>query len=199
MPVRIALIKVKNYEVYNPEAQTVMIKGFKTGLMALRTAIPATRTFAMTSRLQSEATKQPTVFEPLPPKRNGQNVMQFLHKNLLNKYDPTGKRRALVAQSFGLRAGDIIKVTYSDRTSVIGQIIAIKRGVNNVGTNILIRNKINKLGVEVRIPLYNPKIRNIETLYKPEKYMPRRKHFYIRNSKYDVGDIEAFLSRQKKK
>lgn len=143
--------------------------------------------------------KKPTVFEPLPPKRNGQNVMQYLHKNLLNKYDPTGKRRALVDQKSGLRAGDIIKVTYLDKTSVIGQIIAIKRGVNNVGTNILIRNKINKLGVEVRIPLFNPRIRNIETLYKPEKYMSRRKHFYIRNSKYDVGDIEAFLSRQKKK
>lgn len=125
--------------------------------------------------------------------------MQYLHKNLLDKYDPTGKRRALVDQNSGLRAGDIIRVTYLDKTNVVGQVIAIKRGVNNVGTNILIRNKINKLGVEVRIPLFNPKIRNIETLYKPEKYMPRRKHFYIRNSKYDVGDIEAFLSRQKKK
>lgn len=145
------------------------------------------------------SSKIPTVFEPLPAKRNGQSVMTYLHEKLLSKYDPTGKRRSLVDQQNGLRSGDIIKVTYLDRTNVIGQIIAIKRGVRNVGTNVLIRNKINKLGVEVRIPLYNPKIRNIEVLYKPAKYMPRRKHFYIRNTKYDVGDIEAFLSREKKR
>lgn len=141
---------------------------------------------------------KPTVFEPLPPKRNGMNVMSYLNKQLLEKYDPTGKRRALVDQKNGLRSGDIIKVTYLDRTNVIGQILAIKRTVNNVGTNILIRNKMNKLGVEVRIPLFNPIIRNVELLYQPKKYLSRRKQFYIRNSKYDVGDVEAFLSRESK-
>lgn len=141
----------------------------------------------------------PEVFEPLPKKRNGQNAMAFLHNQLLKKYDPTGKRSALVHGSEGLRAGDIIKVTYLDRTNVTGLIIAIKRGQFNVGTNILLRNKINKLGCEIRIPLYNPNIRNIEVLHKPKKYMPRKKHFYIRNTKYDVGDVEAFLRTEKKK
>lgn len=139
------------------------------------------------------------VFEPLPKKRNGQSVMTYLHKELLQKYDPTGKRSALVDGHSGLRSGDIIKVTYLDRTNVTGQIIAIKRGQFNVGGNILLRNKINKLGCEVRIPLYNPNIRNIELLHKPKKYMPRRKHFYIRNTKYDVGDVEGFLRQEKKK
>lgn len=140
----------------------------------------------------------PTVFEPLPKKRNGQNVMSYIHEKLLKKYDPTGKRSSLVSAS-GIRSGDIIKVTYKNRTNVLGQVLAIKRGVRNVGTNILIRNKFNGLGVEVRIPLYNPNIRNIEVMYKPEKYMPRSKHFYIRNTKYDVGDIEKFLNDQKEK
>lgn len=139
------------------------------------------------------------VFEPLPKKRNGQSAVSFLHNQLLKKYDPTGKRRALVDTSTGLRSGDIIKVTYLDRTNVTGQIIAIKRGQYNVGTNILLRNKINKLGCEIRIPLYNPNIRNIELLHKPKKYLPRKKHFYIRNSKYDVGDVEALLRKEKKK
>lgn len=76
-----------------------------------------------------------------------------MHKQLLQKYDPTGKRRALVDQDTGVRSGDIIKVTYLDRTNVTGQVIAVKRSVNSVGTNILLRNKMNKLGVEMRIPL----------------------------------------------
>ena len=139
----------------------------------------------------------PTVYEPLPPRRNGENALTFLHKQLLKKYDPAGKRSALVDQKTGLRAGDAIRVTYLDRTNVVGQGIAIKRSVNSVGTNILIRNKINKTGCEVRIPLFNPNIRNIEVINKPKKYLPRRKHFYIRNTKYDVGDVEASLKKRK--
>lgn len=98
-----------------------------------------------------------------------------------------------------MRSGDVIKVTYLDRSSVLGQVLAVKRSVNSVGTNILIRNKINKLGVEVRIPLFNPNIKNIEVLHKPKKYLPRRKHFYIRNTKYDVGDVELFARKEGKK
>lgn len=143
--------------------------------------------------------KLPTVFEPLPKKRNGESVISYLHKELLQKYDPTGKRRALVDQDTGVRSGDIIKVTYLDRTNVIGQVIAVKRSVNSVGTNILLRNKINKLGVEIRIPLFNPNIRNIEVVHQPKKYLPRRKQFYIRNTKYDVGDVENFVRKEAKK
>lgn len=151
------------------------------------------------SRVLTVIDKLPTVFEPLPKKRNGESVISYLHKELLQKYDPTGKRRALVDQDTGVRSGDIIKVTYLDRTNVIGQVIAVKRSVNSVGTNILLRNKINKLGVEVRIPLFNPNIRNIEVVHQPKKYLPRRKQFYIRNTKYDVGDVENFVRKEAKK
>lgn len=159
----------------------------------LRLAIPR----SCVSPLRSLSTAK--VFEPLPKKRNGQSAVLFLHQQLLKKHDPTGKRSALVDTKTGLRAGDIIKVTYLDRTNVTGQVIGIKRGQYNLGTNILLRNKINKLGCEVRVPLFNPNIRNIEVLHKPKKYMPRKKHFYIRNSKYDVGDVETFLRKEKKK
>lgn len=124
--------------------------------------------------------------------------MTYLQNQLLQKYDPTGKRRALVDQQKGIRAGDILKVTYLDRTNVIGQVIAVKRGHNNVGHNVLLRNKFNKLGIEVRVPIFNPKIKNIEILYKPKVYLSRRKQFYIRNSKYDVGDVENFLRKVRK-
>ena len=141
----------------------------------------------------------PTVFEPLAPKRNGQAVIPFLQQQLLKKYDPTGKRRALVDPKTGLKAGDIIKVTYLDRTDVIGRVIAIKRAVNSVGTNILIRNKINRVGCEVRIPLYSPNLKNIELISKPKQYLSRNKQYYIRNTKLDVDDLEAFIKRQHKK
>lgn len=139
-----------------------------------------------------------TVFEPLPKKRNGRSAVSYLHEQLVKKYDPTGKRTELVSGPDPLRAGDIIRVTYLDRTSIIGRILGIKRGQNNVGTNILIRNKITKLGCEVRVPLYSPTIRNIELLEKPKKYMPRRKQYYIRNTKYDVGDLDLVMRKNKR-
>ncbi|EMG46344.1 Ribosomal protein, mitochondrial, large subunit, putative, partial [Candida maltosa Xu316] len=140
----------------------------------------------------------PTVYEPLPKKITGKSVMQYVEEKLLSKYDPTGKRRALIRNNKeGLRSGDIIKVTYLDRSDVTGRIIAIKRSHNSIGSNILIRTKLNKVGSEVRIPVYNPNIRNIEVLEKPEKYLPRTKQYYIREtSRLDVDDVEAYIKRK---
>lgn len=129
------------------------------------------------------------IFEPLPKKRSGENVLKFLHKELLKKHDPTGKRTALVSPG-GLRAGDVIKVSYNDRTTVLGQLIGIKRGNYNLGTNLHIRNKMNKIGVEMRIPLYSPNIKNIEIVSRPKTYPSRNKHYYIRNNRLDVGNLE---------
>lgn len=164
----------------------ILAQPIKMAVQSVRTFIPLKKAV-------------PTVFEPLPKKRNGENALSFLNKELLSRYDPTGKRRALVDSKTGLRAGDIIKVTYLDRTDVVGRVIGIKRGENNVGTNILIRNKINRIGCEVRIPVFSPKLRNIEVVHKPETYLPRAKQYYIRNTKLDVDDVEAFIKRQHKK
>ncbi|KAI5964287.1 uncharacterized protein KGF55_002229 [Candida pseudojiufengensis] len=160
---------------------------FITRSLALRsTQITSARAFHYLRKL----------YEPLPPKRNGESVMKYIHKQLLEKHDPTGKRRELINYSKGLRSGDIIKITYLDRSDVTGRIIAIKRGQLNIGSNILLRTKLNRIGSEIRIPIFNPNIRNIEILYKPEKYMPRAAHYYIRESRKDVDDVEAFVRRQ---
>lgn len=143
--------------------------------------------------------KTETVFEPLAKKRDGQTAAEYLHQQLLKKYDPTGKRTALVSGPERIRTGDVIKVTYLDRSTVLGRVLGIKRGTHNVGSNILIRNKISKVGCEMRVPLFNPEIKNIEIIERPEKYMPRNKQYYIRNTKYDVGDLENELRSQGKK
>lgn len=138
-------------------------------------------------------TSSGAVFEPLPQRRNGESAVKFLHKQLLKKFDPLGKRSELVHPNTGVCAGDIIKVTYNDRSTVFGRVLGVKRGQNNLGTNILIRNRVTRLGCEIRVPVFNPVIANIEILEKPSTYLSRNKHFYVRNSKNDVGDIEAMI------
>ncbi|RCK64915.1 54S ribosomal protein IMG1, mitochondrial [Candida viswanathii] len=138
----------------------------------------------------------PTVYEPLEIKRRGEPILEWVQRTLLKKHDPLGKRRDLVNRAMGLRAGDIIKVTYLDRSNVTGRVIAIKRGHLNLGSNILIRTIINRVGSELRVPVYNPNLRNIEVLHTPDRYMARSKHYYVReHRRLDVGDIEQFISK----
>lgn len=137
-----------------------------------------------------------TIYKPLPKKRNGMSATKYLHQQLLKKFDPLGKRSQLVNPHTGVRAGDVVKVTYNDRSTVHGRVLGVKRGKDNLGTNILIRNRITKLGCEVRIPVFNPKVANIEIVDKPETYLSRSKHFYVRNTKHDVGDVEAMLKKK---
>lgn len=134
-----------------------------------------------------------TIYAPLPKRRNGEAATAYLHKQLLQKYDPLGKRSELVNPKTGVRSGDSVKVTYTDRSTVFGRVLGVKRGQNNLGTNILLRNRITRLGCEIRIPVFNPRISNIEIIDRPDKYLPRNKHFYVRNSKNDVGDVEAMV------
>lgn len=136
------------------------------------------------------------VYEPLPKKRGGQLPIPFLHKTMYKMLDPSGQRRALIRKDSPncLRAGDIVKVTYTDRYSVMGQIIAITR--SNTDSNILLRNKIARVGCEVRVPVFSPRIKNIEVIQKPARYLARSKHYYIRNTRLDVGDLEANLRKK---
>lgn len=163
---------------------------------SLKRIVNTGRVLNLNRSLQTKYVKP--VFEPLPKKRNGQSATEYLHQQLLKKHDPTGRRTALVSGPNKLRAGDLIRVSYLDRTEVIGRVIGIKRGQNNLGANILVRNRITNLGCEMRIPLFSPNIKLIELIQKPERYLPKNKHYYIRNSKYDVGDLEMLLRKQKK-
>ncbi|EGW32089.1 uncharacterized protein SPAPADRAFT_61170 [Spathaspora passalidarum NRRL Y-27907] len=160
----------------------------RTGFRAASVAVQSVRTFVPLKGAK------PTVFEPLPKKRNGENAMAYLHKQLLKKHDPTGQRTNLINT---LRAGDIIRVTYMDRSDVSGRIIAIKRGQYNLGGNILIRTKVGRIASELRIPVFNPNIRFIELVEKPKQYLPRNKHYYVRESSNDVNDVEAYLKNKR--
>ncbi|RLV95233.1 54S ribosomal protein IMG1 mitochondrial [Spathaspora sp. JA1] len=160
----------------------------RTGFRTSSVAVHSVRTFVSLKH------PKPTVFEPLPKKRNGQNVMEYLHKQLLKNHDPTGQRTKLINT---LHAGDIIKITYMDRSDVTGQIIAIKKGQYNLGGNILIRSKLTRVGSELRVPVFNPNIRFIERLEKPEEYLPGIKQYYIRETSQDVADIEARIKAKR--
>ena len=53
-----------------------------------------------------------------------------------------------------------------------------------------------KTMVEMRIPIFSPLIERIDVLRKSDGKRKRNKHYYIRNTRLDVGDLEAGLKKR---
>lgn len=133
--------------------------------------------------------KKMLVYEPLPKLRNGKNLMEYIKEAQYEKFDKTGNKRKNLSLSNEerIRADDIVTVVYKNQKPVTGQVIMIKR--SGLNSTILLRNKITGLGVEMNIPIFHPNIIRLDVVRRPIKYKPRNRHYYIRNSRLDVGEI----------
>ncbi|KAH3682597.1 hypothetical protein WICPIJ_006436 [Wickerhamomyces pijperi] len=148
----------------------------------------------------SKAKKIIDVYNPLNYGRK--DVMQTYKDSQYTKLDPTFWRRDLIKPSERnngtvLRSGDIVRVMYNTRTipAFTGQIIKIsKKGLDS---NLLLRNLISKVGVELHVKLFNPLISRIDVVRRPNQYKPRNRQYYIRGNRLDVGDLDASLRKRR--
>ncbi|QPG74222.1 hypothetical protein FOA43_001547 [Brettanomyces nanus] len=129
------------------------------------------------------------VYEPIPAKRGGMPLMSYIREAQYSKLDQTGqKRKQFKLDNPGrLRADDIVTIVYKDQKPLTGQILAVKR--QGVASDILIRNKVGGVGVDIHIPVFHPNILRVDVVRRPVKYRPRNRHYYIKNSRLDVGDV----------
>ncbi|RKP09002.1 translation protein SH3-like domain-containing protein, partial [Thamnocephalis sphaerospora] len=103
----------------------------------------------------------------------------------LERLDPTGEKRALAMRRSQtcIKPGDVLLVeSYTSRTKgttsrFMGVCIALYR--KGIDTNILVRNIVERVGVEIRFPVYSPMVKRIEILRRGEGYR-RAKLFYLR-------------------
>lgn len=113
----------------------------------------------------------------------------------IEKLDPEGWRRKLISKenSERVRTGDVVRVIYTTRTipTFIGQVIA--KNQTGLAASLVLRNQVNKIGVELKVKLFSPLISRIDIIRRPRKYRPRNKQYYIRDTKLDVGDLETSL------
>lgn len=137
------------------------------------------------------AVQKMIVYEPLPTLRQGKPLMEHIKQAQYEKFDKSGaKRLALSLQNPDrIRSDDIVTIVYKNQKPVTGQVIMIKRA--GLNSTILLRNKITGLGVEMNIPVYHPNIIRLDLVRRPANYKPRNRHYYIRNSRLDVGEINA--------
>lgn len=140
------------------------------------------------------------VYEQTPrliPK--GQNALTLQEKKMFERYDKDGSKRALFDKTNPgcPRAGDVVRVVKTDKSSFVGMLLALNR--NHLGTTILLRTKIGGIGVENRFQVYNPDIERIEVLKVPAMRWPKEKYYFVRGTKkHDAGDLDGFVRRQRR-
>lgn len=143
------------------------------------------------------------VYPPVEETRKSKVVEALAKQEVETKLDPTGWRRELVGKSAksSLSAGDVVRVVYDSKKcsydNFVGYVLAVNRKTLVQDATLLLRNQIAKTAVEAMIPVFSPLIERIDVLRRADSRRKRNKHYYIRNTKLDVGDLEASLRKKR--
>lgn len=161
------------------------------------------RIFARCYQIKTTSFKRIPVYPPVQeaPKSN---ILKVLSKQSLDKkLDSEGWRRELISPNNKerLRAGDVVRVAYNSQKcnydNLMGYVLAVDRKALQQDASILLRNQYAKTFVEVRVPIFSPLIERIDLIRRADGRRQRSKHYYIRGTKLDVGDLEAGLRKRR--
>lgn len=120
---------------------------------------------------------------PPKPLRQGKGLMQHLNKTLMTPEKQEMFRTLFDRHSPNqIRPGSIIQLTLEHApTTFTGVLLSIRR--RGLDTSILLRNIIQKTGVEMQFFVNSPHVKNIQVLRNPPGgRMRRAKLFYLRDS-----------------
>ncbi|KAJ1754124.1 hypothetical protein LPJ77_005151 [Coemansia sp. RSA 2523] len=123
------------------------------------------------------------------PEEKRPNVMKVIEREAIVRADVDGRSKLFVrraAPKDRMCAGDIVQVETinsvsnpSLTSSFTGVCIAIYR--RGIDTSFILRNIVQKVGVEVRYMAYSPLLKRIEVLQKAQR-VRRAKLFYLREN-----------------
>lgn len=139
------------------------------------------------------------VYPRLAELRGGEPVMRAVWADLRKRFDPSGEKTAVLSRKAKghVTAGDVVTVNWKNRRKgFTGLCLGVLRAQN--ATNILLRNKVNNTGVELRIPVYLPLVERVEVMLRDHRLRGRRhKLYWVRESKHDVGgDLGAKMEKR---
>ena len=170
--------------------------------------IPPTKTYPFASN----ALILPVPSDPRPMAlRKGKHLMEHLHKTTLSE-----RARRMIEVDFSrrhpnrIRVGSVLTVTLEHPPhSFSGVLIAIKR--KGADTSILLRNIVQRTGVEMQFFLNSPAIKNIKVIQraggtpppgeegvKMGKAMARSKLYFLRDYPSKMSAISAGITKQRK-
>lgn len=142
------------------------------------------------------------VYPPAEPVSNPL-VINELSATDLAKLDPSGAKRNLISANSETRisAGDVVRVVYDSKKcnydNFMGYVLSVDRKKLVQDASLLLRDHINKTSVEMRVPIFSPLVERIDLIRKSDGRRRRNKHYYIRNTRLDVGDLDANMRKKK--
>ncbi|KAF9008699.1 translation protein SH3-like domain-containing protein [Cyathus striatus] len=127
-------------------------------------------------------TPSPTYTSPPAALQEGKGLMEFIQKTLLSP-----EKQAMLDKLFSRRSpnritpGSVVTVVSEQAPTVFtGIVLSIRR--RGIDTSFLLRNIINRTGVEMQYFPSSPHIKEIRVVRRPAKRMRRAKLFYLRDS-----------------
>lgn len=173
----------------------------------LKNFINPLKVFTRNYQLKTTTHKIIDVYPPREPvTMKTQRYRQFVQKDV-ERLDPSHWRRDLLSAKTPqtvVRTGDIVRVVYHKRPNMkmddlYGYVLGINKKQHGtlLGSSLLLRNHFAKTAVEVRVPVFSPLIERIDIIKRPERRRRRNKHYYIRDQKTDVGNIEGDVKRRR--
>ncbi|KAJ1990977.1 hypothetical protein GGI25_003830 [Coemansia spiralis] len=147
---------------------------------------------------QSYIVLQPQFDKPMTkPEEKRPNVMKIIAREALARADTDNRSKLFVRRAAPrdrMCAGDVVFVetknstSDSGTTSFTGVCIAIYR--RGVDTSFILRNVVQKVGVEMRYMAYSPLVKRIEILQKGVGFR-RAKLFYLRDNPGKTFQLKA--------
>ncbi|KAG5654470.1 hypothetical protein H0H81_001969 [Sphagnurus paluster] len=151
---------------------------------AARRMSTAVRTKTPTYPFSKTALIPPPPFLTAPKQlRQGKGLMEYLNKSLATPEKQEMFRNLFSRQSRNqIMPGSIVQVTLEHAPSTFtGVLMGIRR--RGLDTSILLRNVIQRTGVEMQFHVNSPHVKDIKVLQKPPGgRMRRAKLFYLRDS-----------------
>jgi len=157
----------------------------------MSTAAQTTKGIPQTYPFSKTAIVHPPPFVPPPNAlKTGKGLMPYLLKTL-----PTPEKQKMLRNLFSrhspnqLRPGSIVTVTMEHAPQTFtGVLLAIRR--RGPDTSFVLRNVIQRTGVELQIFANSPHVKDIKVVRKPPKgRMRRAKLYYLRDSPEKMGVI----------
>lgn len=163
----------------------------------------ATRLLVRHYQVPTTTRKIIPVYPPVQEAPASNLVKKIAKKDVDSILDPNGWRQKLISvhNKERIRAGDVVRVVYDGEKckydNIMGYVLSVDRKALALDASLLLRNQISKTFVETRVPLFSPLIERIDIIRRADARRERNKHYYIRGTKLDVGDLEAGMRKRK--
>ncbi|MCJ1369981.1 hypothetical protein MMC20_001193 [Loxospora ochrophaea] len=142
----------------------------------------------------SSPVKKIKTYPPPPSTRRlfPEPVSSFTNSQL-SILDPTGSRTRLFSRSNpdAAKVGDILLTRFQMGEPFAGICMNIRR--RGVDTGILLRSQLTRVGTELWVKVYSPRVTGVEVVQRREKRARRARLYYLRKPKHDRGNLSGIV------